>query len=136
MTKLIGNLEKHISEAVAHYWQTRKAQREKQKKRGVSDAGLRSAVTGGAQMDGFIRLFTDTIIDAGMEDGCVFRKKLLQLPGFFRPTKEWDLVVVKNGRLVAAIEAKSQVGPSFGNNFNNRTEEAMGSALDLWTAFR
>jgi hypothetical protein len=28
------------------------------------------------------------------------------------------------------------IGPSFGNNFNNRTEEAMGSALDLWTAFR
>jgi hypothetical protein len=37
---------------------------------------------------------------------------------------------------LVAIEAKSQVGPSFGNNFNNRTEEAMGSALDLWTAFR
>ena len=31
---------------------------------------------------------------------------------------------------------KSHVGPSFGNNFNNRTEEAMGSALDLWTAYR
>jgi len=46
------------------------------------------------------------------------------------------LLVVKNGRLLAAIEAKSQVGPSFGNNFNNRTEEAIGSALDLWTAFR
>ncbi|MCK4816424.1 PaeR7I family type II restriction endonuclease [bacterium] len=136
MTKPIDNLKNHISDAVAHYWQTRKSQREKQKKRGVSDAGLRSAVTGGAQMDGFIRLFTDTIIDAGMEERCVFRKKLLQLPGFFRPTKEWDLVVVKNGHLVAAIEAKSQVGPSFGNNFNNRTEEAMGSALDLWTAFR
>lgn len=136
MTKLIDNLGKHISEAVAHYWQTRKSQKEKQKKRGVSDSGLRSAVTGGAQMDGFIRLFTDTIIDAGMEERFVFRKKLLQLPGFFRPTKEWDLVVVKNGHLVAAIEAKSQVGPSFGNNFNNRTEEAMGSALDIWTAFR
>ena len=27
-------------------------------------------------------------------------------------------------RLVAALEFKSQVGPSFGNNFNNRTEEA------------
>ena len=108
----------------------------KTKKRGVSDAGLRSAVTGGAQMDGFIRLFTEIIIDAGMEERYVFRKKLLQLPGFFRPTKEWDFVVVKNGHLVATIEAKSQVGPSFGNNFNNRTEEAMGSALDLWTAFR
>ena len=46
------------------------------------------------------------------------------------------LVVVVKGQLVAALEAKSQVGPSFGNNFNNRTEEAMGSALDLWTAFR
>jgi len=66
MTKLIDNLKNHISDAVAHYWQTRKSQREKQKKRGVSDAGLRSAVTGGAQMDGFIRLFADTIIDAGI----------------------------------------------------------------------
>ena len=75
-------------------------------------------------------------IDAGMDDCFVYRKKSLELPGFFRPTKEWDLVVVKNGKLIAAIEAKSQVGPSFGNNFNNRTEEAMGSALDLWTAFR
>jgi len=45
-------------------------------------------------------------------------------------------LVVKDGHLLVAIEAKSQVGPSFGNNFNNRTEEAMGSALDLWTAFR
>lgn len=130
------NIGNRISEAVAHYWQTRKTQRDKQKKRGVSDAGLRSAVTGGAQMDGFIRLFTRIIIDAGMDERYVFGKRLLELPGFFRPTKEWDLVVVKNDHLIAAIEAKSQVGPSFGNNFNNRTEEAMGSALDLWTAFR
>jgi hypothetical protein len=28
------------------------------------------------------------------------------------------------------------VGPSFGNNFNNRTEEAIGTAVDLWTAYR
>jgi hypothetical protein len=136
MTRLMDNFENHISEAVAHYWQTRKAQRDSQKKRGVSDAGLRSAVTGGAQMDGFIRLFTEMITDTGMDEKYVFRKRRLELPGFFRPTKEWDLLVVKDGHLVAAIEAKSQVGPSFGNNFNNRTEEAMGSALDLWTAFR
>jgi len=71
-----------------------------------------------------------------MDEGYIFRKKRLELPGFFRPTKEWDLVVVKDGHLITAIEAKSQVGPSFGNNFNNRTEEAMGSALDIWTAFR
>jgi len=28
------------------------------------------------------------------------------------------------------------VGPSFGNNFNNRTEEAIGTAHDLQTAYR
>ncbi|ODS31953.1 MAG: Type-2 restriction enzyme PaeR7I [Candidatus Scalindua rubra] len=136
MPKIIDNLDQHVSGAVTHYWSTRKTQRERQKKRGVNDAGLRSAVTGGAQMDGFINLFTNLILDAGIDRRFVFQKKSLELPGFFRPTKEWDLLVVKNSHLVAAIEAKSQVGPSFGNNFNNRTEEAMGSALDLWTAFR
>jgi hypothetical protein len=33
------------------------------------------------------------------------------------------------------IEFKSQVG-SFGNNYNNRTEEAIGSAVDVWAAYR
>ncbi len=136
MTKLINNLENIISDAVAHYWQTRRSQREKQKKIGVSDAGLRSAVTGGAQMDGFITLFRDLIVDTGIDNHYIHEKKALELPGFFRPTKEWDLLVIKNGQLIVAIEAKSQVGPSFGNNFNNRTEEAMGSALDLWPALR
>jgi hypothetical protein len=136
MSKTIDSLEHHIADAVAHYWLTRKAQRERQKQLGKPDAGLRSAVTGGAQMDGFIELFTNLIFDTGIDEQFIFRKKCLELPGFFRPTKEWDILVVKDGQLLVAIEAKSQVGPSFGNNFNNRTEEAMGSALDLWTAFR
>jgi hypothetical protein len=38
--------------------------------------------------------------------------------------------------LVAAAEFKSQIGPSFGNNFNNRTEEAIGTSQDIWTAYR
>jgi hypothetical protein len=87
-------------------------------------------------MDGFIDLFTKLVIQVGIPERCIFRKKAVELPGFFRPTKEWDFLVVCDHRLIAAIEAKSQVGPSFGNNFNNRTEEAIGSALDLWTAFR
>jgi type II restriction enzyme len=48
----------------------------------------------------------------------------------------WDLLVIYKGELIAAVELKSHVGPSFGNNFNNRTEEAIGTAHDLWTAFR
>lgn len=124
------------SKAVAHYWRTRSAQRTKQKKGGKADQGLRGAVTGGAQMDGFIDLFCEVVIQAGIPEQYVFRKKSIELPGFFRPTKEWDLLVVRDQSLLVAIEAKSQVGPSFGNNFNNRTEEAMGSALDIWTAYR
>lgn len=45
------------------------------------------------------------------------------------------LIISSSGKLIAAIELKSQVG-SYGNNFNNRAEEAIGSAVDFWTAFR
>jgi hypothetical protein len=133
---ILKDLAERTKQAVAHYWQTRAAQRQRQERTGKADQGLRSAVTGGAQMDGFINLFLELITQAGIPEQCVFRKKAVDLPGFFRPTKEWDLLVVKDRKLIATVEAKSQVGPSFGNNFNNRTEEAMGSALDLWTAFR
>jgi hypothetical protein len=135
-SKLPENLEEMIGAAVSHYWDTRLSQQQKQQKSGKVDYGLRGAVTGGAQMDGFIELFTRLITSTGLNANFVQRKGSLELPGYFRPTKEWDLLVVKDGKLIAAIEAKSQVGPSFGNNFNNRTEEAMGSALDLWTAYR
>ena len=87
-------------------------------------------------MDGFIRAFTHIITEKGIHASSIYTKKRVALPGFYRPTKDWDLLVIRNQTLIAAIEAKSQVGPSFGNNFNNRIEEALGSALDLWTAYR
>jgi hypothetical protein len=129
---ILKDLTGLTGKAVAHYWGARAAQRKKQEQSGKADQGLRSAVTGGAQMDGFIDLVTELITRAGIPERFVFRKKAIELPGFFRPTKEWDLLVVREQTLIAAIEAKSQVGPSFGNNFNNRTEEAMRSAIDLW----
>ncbi|MFH1797577.1 MAG: PaeR7I family type II restriction endonuclease [Pseudomonadota bacterium] len=134
--EFLETLRARTGTAVAHYWATRESQGSRQRKGGRTDQGRRAAVTGGAHMDGFIELFTDLVASAGMPRECVFRKKKLELPGFFRPTKEWDLLVVKDNTLIAAVETKSQAAPSFGNNFNNRTEEAMGSALDLWTAFR
>lgn len=136
MEIIIKNLNERVAKAVSHYWLTRENQARKQEGSGRADQGLRSAVTGGAQMDDFIGLLTEITVEAGIDEQHVFHKKNLELPGFFRPTKEWDLLVVKDGQLIVALEAKSQVGPSFGNNFNNRTEEAMGSALDLWTAYR
>ena len=60
----------------------------------------------------------------------------MTLPGFFRAAKLWDLVVINDGQLIAALEFKSQAGPSLGNNFNNRAEEAIRSAHDLRMAWR
>ena len=102
ITKQIAD---RTAKAVAHYWQTRAAQRKKQEAGGKADQGLRSAVTGGAQMDGFIDLFTELVTQAGIPGNCIFRKKAVELPGFFRPTKEWDLLVVRERTLIAAIEA-------------------------------
>lgn len=136
MEKILKNLNERLAKAVSLYWLTRAKQATKQEAAGQADQGFRSAVTGGAQMDEFITLLTEIIVAAGIDERHIYHSKNLELPGFFRPTKEWDLLVVKDGQLIAALEAKSQVGPSFGNNFNNRTEEAMGSSLDLWTAYR
>lgn len=135
--RTFGDLSDRVAKAVAYYWTTRTSQQKKQEISGKPDQGSRGDVTGGAQMDGFISLFSELITEAGIPEEFVFRKRnSTPLPGSFRATKAWDILVVKDKTLITAIEAKSQAGPSFANNFNNRTEEAMGSALDLWTAYR
>lgn len=91
-------------------------------------------VLGGKTLDGFVELIGDVIKQSGLSDIEIHTgKNTSQLPGFFRPHKSWDIVAISNGRLIAAIELKSQVG-SIGNNFNNRTEEVLGSGIDLHTA--
>ncbi len=87
-------------------------------------------------MDGFITLVKEILLQAGLLEATVFWKKRIELPGYFRPEKQWDLIIVSEGILLAGIEFKSQVGPSFGNNYNNRTEESLGNATDFWAAYR
>lgn len=129
--------ENKTREAVKAFWGNREAARQKQIESGRADQGERAGVTAGKNMDGFLALVLDIIKANGLAHAEIHRKKaMLTLPGYFRPTKLWDLLVIHKGELIAAIELKSQVGPSFGNNFNNRTEEAIGTAHDLWTAFR
>ena len=86
-------------------------------------------------MDGFVTLIRELICEAGLPSASVYCERQMELPGWFRPEKRWDLLIVDDGKLFAGIEFKSQVG-SFGNNYNNRTEEAIGSAVDLWSAYR
>lgn len=133
----LPRLQADIANGVAQYWRVRSGQQSRQQATGRADRGARGAVTGGAQMDSLVDLFRRLLSGAGIAPEQIHTKDaLLDLPGFFRPTKRWDLVVVSNGCLLAAIEFKSQAGPSFSNNFNNRAEEAIGSAVDLTTAIR
>jgi hypothetical protein len=132
----MNDLQARVQDAVRQFWRTRLRQKKNQETSGRRDQGSRGAVTGGGQLDGFIGLVSTLLMEHGVPEGSIFRKRRVELPGFFRPTKEWDLLVMVNGNLLATMKFKSQVGPSFGNNFNNCTEEALGSATDLWTAYR
>ena len=109
-----------IAKAVKSFWITKKRQ---------------GNVLAGKQLDGFLELLTKVAVDAGIPMHCIYLKNN-HIPGFYRATKDWDLLIVSpKGNLVAALELKSQVG-SYGNNLNNRTEESLGSSEDFWTAFR
>lgn len=131
------NYDQKAHDAVKAFWGNREAARQKQIEAGKADQGERAGVTAGKNMDGFLSLVLDIIKANGLAHAEIHRNRaMLTLPGYFRPTKLWDLLVMYKGELIAAIELKSQVGPSFGNNFNNRTEEAIGTAHDLWTAYR
>lgn len=125
-----------LKDCVREYWLARGGQSERQKKSGTADAGNRSEVTGGQHLNAFIELLCVVIRSAGYSDTEIRLRAGVELPGYYRPLKKWDVVVVRDGRLCAALEMKSQVGPSFGNNFNNRSEEAIGSSTDFWVAYR
>ncbi len=129
-------VEARLREAVQSFWPARAHNLKKQQQSGRIDTGTRGAVTAGTQMGALEVLITDIVCEFGLDRAHVKTRTALELPGYYRSEKKWDLIVVSEGELVLAMEFKSQVGPSFGNNFNNRSEEAIGSAADIWTAYR
>ena len=138
----LTNVDRMTVEAVAHFWAARRSARQRQPSRGLPDAGTRGDVTDGKAMDGFARLLQALAVANGLPASSVHSRtepdgqRHTTLPGHYRPVKDWDVVVLHAGRLVAAVEFKSQVGPSFGNNYNNRCEEAIGMGEDLRVAIR
>lgn len=131
------NIDKRLKSAIRQFWRTREKQDKNQGTRsGQRDTGARSAVTGGKHLDGFVTLCRDILVDAGLPESTLYWSKKLQLPGYYRPEKKWDLLAVVDDQLLAVVEFKAHVGPSFGNNANNRAEEAIGNATDLWAAYR
>ncbi len=131
------NYQHKAREAVQAFWGNREAARQMQIESGKAVQGERAGVTAGKDMDSFMDLVLDLVRANGLAHADIHqRRAALTLPGYFRPTKLWDLLVIHKGELIAAIELKSQVGPSFGNNFNNHAAEAIGTAHDIWAAYR
>lgn len=122
------DFDEHAAAAVRGFWPLRAAQG-----RG-SQGGSRDGVLGGKNLDAFVGLVRLVARHCGLPEAAVLtRKGSLILPGWSRATKSWDVLVLHRRRLVAVFEFKSQVG-SFGNNLNNRAEEVIGAAVDLWVA--
>lgn len=110
--------EVRVSEAVKSFWIVRD----------------REGVRSGKTLDAFVELLTWVVHGHGLPDAIVLTGRKAQLPGFFRPTKSWDVLIMNHGTLIAAIELKS-IADSFGKNANNRNEEALGSGIDIKEAF-
>lgn len=120
--RLIG-FEERLRQSVKAFWQGRHQAADKQRASGRTDQGNRGAVTAGTNMDGFRGMLADVVRRFGPPGTASHRdKNLITLQGYFRPTKQWDLLVIHERRLLAALELKSLCGPSFGNNANNRCD--------------
>lgn len=128
-----GVNQERFEAAIRSSFQVRTEQRQRQIDSGRVDAGTRGSVTGGAHLNEMAIVMEEIFLDAGFPKSSIYRSSSVALPGFYRPEKRWDLVVVHDDVLAAAIEFKSQSG-SVGKNYNNRTEEAIGSAADVWAA--
>jgi hypothetical protein len=81
--------DQRIVAALERFWRTRRSQSDSQGARmGRRDAGSRAAVTGGAQMDGFVDLLRTVVMDAGLGDASIHCKEKLALPGWYRAEKQ------------------------------------------------
>jgi hypothetical protein len=131
---MIEDIDSEVADAVQWYWETLSGQAESQRESDDSTRGRRAEVLGGKQMDGFAGLIEDILVDAGIPRESVHHDYHATLPGYYRHEKEWDTAVVHDDELLAVVEYKSQAS-SFGNNLNNRAEEAIGSFTDLLEAY-
>ena len=89
----LADFEERTSRAVRAFWDTRAAAVERQRLNGVIDQGERAGVTSGKNMDGFVRLLADLVDSNGLPDAELHMTRGVNtLPGYFRPTKDWDLL--------------------------------------------
>lgn len=73
-------MKKEISFAIKSFWQTRQKQ---------------GSVLAGKQLDAFLALLKKKAVEAGVPSECVYLKNN-HVPGYFRASKDWDLLIYEN----------------------------------------
>lgn len=124
-----------ITHAIEQWFISKDAQGQKSQGKGNPQAGSRSRVTGGGHLNGINQLVVDEIERAGAVGLELRVNRRAVLPGWYRGSKAWDLLVLQHGSPILAVEYKSMAG-SEGKNLNNRTDEALGIAEDAREAER
>ena len=125
----VPDYEPAFKAAIDGFWAIKGSQQAKASDTGSAD-GTSGSVRAGKHMEPFEELIRQVVTDAGLTPDEAAGDKIY-LPGFYRETKSWDVVLQYKGHALAIVEAKSQ-GSSLANNFNNRVEEAIGQAADVW----
>lgn len=119
-----------VEKAILESFDVRRHAAELQIERGMSDTGQRSQVTSGKHLDGIAGIISADIEACGIDSKDIHVGNAnVELPGWFRATKKWDILAFSGKDLIAAVELKSIYG-SYGNNLNNRAEEAVGESTD------
>lgn len=133
----LEQLDAQVTDAIRQFWAVKMAQEQKQIDQSGSnrDRGARSAVTGGRHVDALLAVIADVLVQNGVPKASIHTRRELELPGYFRVEKKWDLIALHEDKLLGCVEFKTQ-GSSFGNNYNNRIEEAIGLGHDTQVAYR
>lgn len=128
--------ERHrILAAVERWFTAKQTQATLSLASGRAQGGTRSSVTGGTHLDGFNSLIVDELDALGLSGLTFGTNRAATLPGYYRASKSWDLLVQVRGVPLLAVEYKSMQG-SEGKNLNNRSDEVFGVAEDTRQAQR
>ena len=121
---------KRITAAVDFWVKTKLEQQTKAEAAGTAQEGNRAGVTGGNHLAGINLLLLDELNGLGLTNLTTAYNRQATVPGYYRASKSWDLLVSHKDKPVLAIEYKSMKG-SEGKNLNNRADEVIGAAQDL-----
>ncbi len=89
-----------------------------------------------SRLEGFQALVSRLLVDNDLPDARVHTRHELELPGFFMPTRKWDMVVMHEGRLVAALGIKARTAQASENGLVAMTEEAICTGKEMDTLCR